>query len=494
MEKKLTQPRAASLVESMRDLGYSLETALADIIDNSIAAFAKNVDIHFEADGEPSICIVDDGHGMSGNDLLEAMRPGCISPIEQRSSTDLGRFGLGLKTASFSQCRQLTVLSKDKAGAICGVRWDLDEVVRENEWLLQILDDEEIKAAGWSDCLDGSGTVVIWEKLDRLTDRTSGTNLKDHLYECLDVARKYLALVFHRFLQGEKPFRKIALRINQEQVEPFDPFNSRHSATQQLPKEVHKIDEHKVQIQAFILPHHKKCTRAEYEHHAGEGGYLRNQGFYVYRNGRLIIHRTWFRIVKQSQLTQLARVRVDMPSGLDHLWKIDVRKASAQPPFAVREKLKQIVEQITGASGRVYTFKGKKLIGPEIVSLWIRKAKHSEIAYEVNRDHPLLQHFAELIGEEHAGQFNAVMRAVEQCFPVDAFFADVAGNAEDMHTSDIPEDIMAELLNIAVDNFLSQGLGMDAIISILERTDPYRNNMATVQALLGRMNEVQNVC
>jgi hypothetical protein len=480
-----TEPKAASLIESMRDLGYSLETALADIIDNSITALAKYVDIHFEADGEPSICIVDNGHGMSCDELFEAMRPGCISPMVQRNSTDLGRFGLGLKTASFSQCRQLTVLSK-KNGAICGARWDLDKVVREDDWLLQILDDEEIEASGWSDRIDTSGTVVIWEKLDRLTDQTSGTNLKDHLYECLDVARKYLALVFHRFLQGEKPFRKITLLINERPIEPFDPFNSTHPATQHLTEEIHKIEGHKVRIQAFILPHHKKCTRAEYEHHAGEGGYLRNQGFYVYRNGRLIIHRTWFRIVKQSQLTQLARVRVDMPSGLDHHWKIDVRKASAQPPFAVREKLKQIVERITEASSRVYTFKGKILVGPGIDSLWIRKAKNNEVAYEVNRDHPLLRHFAEHIGEEHAIRFNAVIRAVEQCFPVDAFFADAAGNAEGMRFGDIPEDIMKELLDIAVNSFLSQGLEMEAILEILARTDPYRNNMETVQALLDR--------
>ncbi len=493
MEKKKTQPRAASLIESMRDLGYSLETALADIIDNSIAASAKSVDIHFEAAGEPSICIVDDGHGMSEDELFEAMRLGCFSPIEQRSSNDLGRFGLGLKTASFSQCRQLTVVSK-KNGIISGARWDLDEVVREDEWLLQILDDEEIESTGWFDRLDGSGTIVIWEKLDRLTDQTSGANLKDHLYESLDVARKHLALVFHRFLQGEKPFHKIALRINEGPVEPFDPFNSRHPATQHLTEEVHKIEGHKVRIQAFILPHHKKCARTEYEHHAGEGGYLRNQGFYVYRNGRLIIHKTWFRIVKQSQLTQLARVRVDMPSGLDHLWKIDVRKASAQPPFAVREKLKQIVDQITGASGRVYTFKGKKLVGPKIDSLWIRKAKHNEIAYEVNRDHPLLKHFATQIGVEHAHRFNAVIKAVEQCFPVDAFFADAAGNAEGMCSGDIPEDILKELLDIAVDSFLSQGLEVDAILEILARTDPYRNNMETVQALLDRRDEIQNVC
>jgi anti-sigma regulatory factor (Ser/Thr protein kinase) len=492
MEKRQTHPRAASLIESMRDLGYSLETALADIIDNSITAAAKNVDIHFEAGEKPFICIVDDGHGMSEQELFDAMRPGCISPREQRTANDLGRFGLGLKTASFSQCRQLTVVSK-KNDKVSGARWDLDDVISEDDWLLQILNVEEIKTTGWADYLKTSGTVVLWENLDRLADQTSGSNLKNHLYENLDLARKHLALVFHRFLQSEKPFQKLRIQINKRPVEPFDPFNSRHPATQQLPEEVHRVEGHKVTIQPFILPHHKKCTRKEYEHYAGEGGYLSNQGFYVYRNGRLILHGNWFRIVKQSQLTKLARVRVDIPCGLDHLWKIDVRKASAQPPYAVRAILKRILEQITAASGKVYTHKGKKLVGPKIVSLWIRRAKHNEIAWEINRNHPLLSHFSRIIGEEHTDSFNAVLRAIEQCFPVDAFFADVAGNDEGMSYGEIPEDVMEKLLYMTIDMLTSQGLARDEILEILERTDPYRTNMKTVRSILNRGNLIQNV-
>ncbi|MDZ7697510.1 MAG: ATP-binding protein [Deltaproteobacteria bacterium] len=483
MKKIATRPRAASLIESMRDLGYSLEAALADIIDNSISASAKNVDIHLEANEDPSICIIDDGHGMNPRELVEAMRLGCISPLDQREDKDLGRFGLGLKTASFSQGRRLTVLTK-KNEVISGACWDLDDVVKQNEWLLHILDGDEIGRIRWGGRLKNSGTVVLWEKLDRLVDRTSGANIKDHLYEKLDVARKYLSLVFHRFMQGEAPLPKLELRINEGAVTPFDPFNSRHPSTQHLPEEVHRIDRHKVRIQAYILPHHKKCTKSEYDHYAGEGGYLKNQGFYVYRNGRLIIHRTWFRIVKQSELTRLARVRVDIPSGLDHLWKIDVRKATAQPPFAVRESLKKIVERITGASGRVYVFKGKKLVGPKIQSLWIRKAKHGGITYEINRDHPLLMHFMEMIGEEETDSFNAVLRAVEQCFPVDAFFADAAGNSEDISSNVIPEDVMEKLLDITIDALTSQGLSIDEILGVLGRTDPYRLNMEMVRTLL----------
>ena len=492
MKKKRTHPRAASLIESMRDLGYSLETALADIIDNSIAASAKNIDIHFEAHDDPSICIVDDGHGMTAEELNEAMRPGCISPLEKRSANDLGRFGLGLKTASFSQCRRLTVLSRKK-GNISGARWDLDEVVREDEWFLQILDREDIEATGWADKLGDSGSIVLWEMLDRLTDRTSGANLTDHLYESLDVARKHLSLVFHRLLQGERPFSKVALRINQRPLEPFDPFNTKHPATQHLNEEVLQIEGHKVRIRPYILPHHKKCSRKEYEYYAGEGGYLKNQGFYVYRNGRLIIHRTWFRIAKQTELTRLARVQVDIPCDLDHLWKIDVRKASAQPPFSVRTSFKKIIDKITGASTRVYTHKGRRLVGPNIISLWIRKAKHNEIAWEINKDHPLIQHFSEIVGERHVASFDALIRAIEQCFPTDAFFADMAGNSEGISSNVIPDEVMVRLLDMTVGALVRNGLTRNEILEFLEHTDPYRTRMNIVRSTLDKKERIQNV-
>lgn len=484
MKKIRTEPKASSLIESMRDLGYSLETALADIVDNSIAASANQVDIFFEtSDIETSICIVDDGHGMTPDELFEAMRPGSISPLEQRSPSDLGRFGLGLKTASFSQCRKLTVLTRKKEILSCA-RWDLDSVVEDDEWLLQILNADEIERIPWLSKLGKTGTIVMWENLDRLTDKTSGANLNDHLYDSLDEARRYLGLIFHRFLDGERPFPKFNLTINERKVDALDPFNSRHPATQTLPEEICKVEGHKVKIQPFILPHHKKCTRSEYERYAGQGGYLRNQGFYVYRMGRLIIHRTWFKVTRQSELTRLARVRVDIPGELDHLWKIDVRKASAQPPFAVRQRLKAISERITGASGRVYTFKGHKLKNLEVDSLWVRKIIHNEILYEINRDHPIIRHFIETIGKEKASTFNALIKAVESCFPVDAFFADAAGNSEALADNKMQEDTMKMLLELTLEAFKEQGLSMSDIVKILEKTDPFRNNMKTVQTIL----------
>ena len=479
------EPRAASLIESMRDLGYSLETALADIIDNSITAEAPNIDIIFEAsDAAPWVAIVDDGNGMSSDELFEAMRPGTKSPLETRAEDDLGRFGLGLKTASFSQCRKVTVVTR-KQGALSAARWDLDLVASENEWLLQLLDNSEAMEVHGASLLGKTGTLVLWENLDRLSDVTSGTNLKDHLYERLDSAQKHLSLIFHRYLEGVRPISKVQITINNVSIEPFDPFNSNHPATQHLPKDIVQVEGHKVTIQPYILPHHKKIKKLEYDRCGWEGGYLKNQGFYVYRNNRLIIHGTWFRLARQSELTKLARVRVDMPPGLDHLWKIDVKKASAQPPFSVRQHLKRIIEQITGASGRVYTSRGRRLLDPEVNSLWVRRIDKNEITYEINREHPILEHFLSLLEEEQLCDFKAVLKVVEQCFPVDAFFSDTASNPETLGRTEIPEEILRQLLDVALELYKGQGMKLAEITSTLAKTEPYRSQMDTVNIILG---------
>ena len=166
--RKKVPPRASVLIESMRDIGYSLQTAVSDIIDNSIAAGAKNIEFLADTTSDlPAIGILDDGSGMSDDELLEAMRPGTRSPLEGRPDHDLGRFGLGLKTASFSQCRRLTVLTRKAGTTSCAV-WDLDTVAESDEWYVELPD--SIADIPWVDRLERNGTLVVWQKLDRLVD------------------------------------------------------------------------------------------------------------------------------------------------------------------------------------------------------------------------------------------------------------------------------------------------------------------------------------
>ena len=200
-------PRAAAMIETFRAIGYSLETAVADIIDNSISAGARNIYINrVWRGGESMIIIKDDGHGMSDEEIIQAMRPGAQNPLEERSLTDLGRFGLGLKTASFSQCRNLTVISKKKGGNVNFWTWNLDYVALTNRWeLVRWLPDE---SENMLDDVD-SGTVVVWSNLDRVLPpltRVDDENAKRKFSEAFDKVKSHLAMTFHRFLE-DKSFK-----------------------------------------------------------------------------------------------------------------------------------------------------------------------------------------------------------------------------------------------------------------------------------------------
>ena len=484
MEDFRAPPRASSLIESMRDIGYSFETALADIIDNSITAKSSQINIFCDADKtHPVISILDNGNGMSKDELLNAMRPGSQNPLDNRAEGDLGRFGLGMKTASFSQCRRLTVVTNDGSSrsAAC---WDLQYVADKNDWLLQVLDGSEIDETPFIDELGNKGTLVVWEKLDRLKDETQKTSLKDHLYEQLDHARHHLELVFHRFLSGEKPFQKIAIRINGTDIEAFDPYNSKHPATIASPEEKILVAGANVLVQSFVLPHHNKASKEDWVKYAGDGGYLRNQGFYVYRSGRLIVHGTWFRLSKQSELTKLARVRVDMPTQLDHLWKIDVKKASASPPLIVRQRLKTIIDKIAGASNRVYTKRGARISDPSITPFWARRIDKNQISYEINREHPTISGFAEELDGAQVNHFEALLNIVEKSFPMDALFSDIAGNPESVDTSRVTDEVLQALISLSVGYLREAEMTDEQIIERLAKADPYRSLWSVAEPMV----------
>ncbi|MEQ8292225.1 MAG: ATP-binding protein [Roseovarius sp.] len=221
-------PHAASLIEGMRDFGYTLETATADIIDNSITAGALKVEILAEtASEEPWIAIIDDGIGMDETELIEAMRPGSRNPLEEREDHDLGRFGLGLKSASFSQCRELTVVSR-KAGVTSATTWDLDKVAETNVWAVELEDD--LASIPATDHLGETGTIVLWRKLDRLSTgyRNDSTKRAAEINKALSGAERHLRLCFHRYMEGNRP--KLRLLLNGRKLAPIDPFAQGHKA------------------------------------------------------------------------------------------------------------------------------------------------------------------------------------------------------------------------------------------------------------------------
>lgn len=418
-------PSAASLSASLRDLGYSLEAAVADLIDNCISAEASQIMIYCDpASADPTLVIVDNGKGMNSEEILTAMRHGAVNPRSERASSDLGRFGLGLKTASFSQCRRLTVISACN-GVQCGAEWDLDLIDRYDDWIITVLEQNEIREAPFVELLSDNGTAVIWRNLDRLFEEESGHTRDEIVSEKLDIMRKHLALVFHRFLAGEvKGRKKISITVNGHPVEPFDPFYRRNPATQLLPEEIVRVGDLEVRMQPYILPHHSKLSSQEYDYYQNRSSFLSNQGAYIYRNCRLMAWGDWFRLVPKGEATKLARIQIDFPNSMDEAWTIDIRKSRARPPRAIRERLRQIIDQICDRSTRVHRGRGQKLFEETKSPIWERYADHDCIRYSLNSEHPLIQKLAFRLDDEGRKALDVLKDSISSALPVEMIYSD----------------------------------------------------------------------
>lgn len=427
-------PSAACLSASMRDLGYSLETAIADLVDNSISAGADTIDIVCDVSGEhPVLVILDNGRGMDEVELLAAMRHGTGNPRQQRSPQDLGRFGLGLKTASFSQCRSLTVVSK-RDDKVCGAEWDLDRIDAADDWVLSILDEADIRALSHIERLGSRGTAVIWQKLDRLMEDEAGDHSQEIVNEKLEVVGRHLSLVFHRFLSGEvKGSFRISISINGHPIAAFDPFCRKNPATQMLPEEIVRVGNAEVRLQPYVLPHHSRLSASEYDFYQDRSDFISNQGGYVYRNGRLMAWGDWFRLVPKGEATKLARVQIDFPNSLDEAWTIDIKKSRARPPHMVRERLRQIISQITGRSVTVHRGRGQKLFQETQAPLWERYADHDGIRFAINAQHPIIASLAEKLPPKDAELLRVLLESVAVSLPVEMIYSDYSTHPREIN-------------------------------------------------------------
>lgn len=415
----IAPPQAANLAESMRAFGYDVSTALADLVDNSITAGARNVCIDFHWNGAGStIAVTDDGIGMTAQQLVVAMRLGSQNPREERRPRDLGRFGLGLKTASFSQCRRLTVRTCVDAADPATRCWDLDHLAKVKDWqLLRSADAASERAFERLSKLP-HGTAVVWQKLDRFTNWLSPNNERDHqaFLQQAEKARRHLAIVFHRLMGGRNA---VEMRINNRLVEPWDAFLEGESATQMLTATKLALRDAVVTVQPFVLPHQSKISRAVHEAAGGLHGWNAHQGFYIYRNRRLLVAGDWlgFGWAKEEHY-KLARIRVDTPNSLDHDWAIDVTKSKASPPPLLREELRRIGERTRSDAKRVYSHRGAKLTpraDEERILLWEPMVRHDKTFYRLNREHPLLERAVSKAGDKRA--LNALLRLIEETIP-----------------------------------------------------------------------------
>lgn len=455
----------------MRSVGYSLESAIADLIDNSVSFGATLVRIQFRPFDNPYVAIIDDGEGMLPDELTEAMRHGARNPNEIRRSNDLGRFGLGLKTASLSQCRKLTVASYKK-GILSARSWDLDLVAERKAWILRLADNREeiVGLPHVNELLEqGHGTVVLWQDLDRLAAGES--SVETALGIKMGQVREHLAMTFHRYLAGELGLTRLRIDINNNPVLPLDIFLASHSATQRLNKDTFRVREHEITVQPYILPHISKLSVEDLKLAGGEEGLRRNQGFYVYRNRRLIIKGTWFRLARAEELTKLARVRVDIPNSLDDLWTLDIKKSSAHPPEVVRRNLSRTVDRIAEGSRQTYKYRGRKTRRDGIIHTWNRIEGRKGISYSVNREHPVVAAFYQSLNDDQRHLFFSVLNMLESTYPADSLYADMASDRP-RDSNDQNLDSLRELALQFLD--AAQSIrSRTSLLSILHTIEPF---------------------
>lgn len=479
------------MLESLRGLGYSTAAALADIIDNSISASATEVRIDFIWDGENSrISILDDGHGMDDGELESAMRLGDKNPLDARDARDLGRFGMGLKTASFSQCRRLTVGSV-KDGVQSCLRWDLEVLAThpDSDWLLF-----EGPAKGSNQYLSAlrgksSATLVLWELMDRIV--TEGYTADD-FNNLVDNVESHLAMVFHRLIHG--PHAKIKLLLNGHAVAPWDPFMTGHPAKPwSSPTTHHATGYGSVFVQCHVLPHRDKLTPAEFEENSGPAGWTAQQGFYVYRNDRLLVAGGWLglgnaRAWNREEAHRLARIRIDIPNTADADWKIDVRKSTARPPVSLRPWLMALAENTREKARRVFAYRGTPAPAKgniPIEQVWRSERVKAGIRYRIEETHPSVA--AVLANAGAMGPLvKSMLRVIEETVPVQRIWLDTAENKETPRTGfeGEPNEDVVEVAKVLFEDLMGRkGLTAEEARKSLLRTEPFQKYPALVAKL-----------
>ncbi|MEP7121717.1 MAG: ATP-binding protein [Byssovorax sp.] len=472
------QPSAAAMCESMRSLGYSLGSAVADLIDNSITASAKNVWISLaetRASAGRRLAILDDGRGMTPDELLGAMRLGSTNPLAPRAPNDLGRFGMGLKTASFSQCRCLTVATRVSTGDIHVLRWDLDHVARTDRWQLLSGPDPVVEPdLELLDTLKGPGTLILWSKIDRIAPDGA---------EVLTELRQHLALTFHQLIE-ERDLRIHTSMNNRHQnpnaLPPVDPFMRSNAATRPSPAQ--RIDQG-CTLRGYVLPHRDRCTDDEWDAAALGTTWRDRQGCYVYRQRRLIVAGGWLglnRRWKKDPDTQLARVKIDFDNTWDEKWKLDVMKSRASPPHELRTRLRDLSRGQREESTRIFAYRHRRTSNGATASktesfdhipLWKTENAPDGVRFRISEQHPAV---SRLIESSPLG--GPVMRLIAATLPVPTIwyeFNTKIGTESELKTADQDTTQLRTDLMSYVEYEIANGRKLGEVIASARRMTPY---------------------
>ena len=443
MSKFKIEPRPGNILGSLRSIGYNLKTALSDIIDNSIAAEAKRIeivnnDLSKNIDSLEWIAIVDDGLGMTIESMIKALTLGGEGIEQERNAQDLGRFGLGLKTASFSQCRKLTLISKKKNEGVNTLVFDIDHIMK-NGWEVYSFDNYKILIDKIKDRVENKAifdnenwTVVFWENLDKIQIAST-----DSFYAELSKVRNHFELIYHKFKN------KVEIRLNGTIVNYWDPYATAISSQEKYYKYSSSNDTYS--IKGHVLKHSSEFQNIrEYENQSLIGTFNQNQGFFVYRNKRLIYRGSWLGLFNKEHHYILARVEINLTNKLesDLAWGVNISKSSVSIPRFAESDIRAECNRIRSEANNTFRFHGgvkkhkirNKNIETEIQPIWNFESKGTKNGeknqYKINIKHPLFDNFLKRLSTDEIVKkdFQQILKYIENYLPVDNIFARKANN------------------------------------------------------------------
>lgn len=461
----------------MRSVGYSFESAIADLIDNSISAGATQVFVDADTVDGAYVALLDNGRGMSADVAREALR--LAGSQGERAATDLGRFGLGLKTASLSQARCLTVATKSATGTTV-LRWDIDHVRNTGAWTLLVLGPDEYANLPFVASLNAqaTGTVVIWEKLDVLL--SDAIDPSKHLAALLEGLRNSLSLVFHRYLTAPGA---IDISVNGMPLKPVDPFLTNNPRTQRTEVERVHVAGSIVEVTAYTLPHASGLTAQERRRHDLSDGMRDAQGLYIYRNRRLISYGSWHGLARATELSKQTRIQVDVPPVLDELWQLDIKKSRTDAPQSFRLHLRRIINPILERGHRVHQFRGRRSNDSSVTHVWTKQHGRDGLYYDINLDNPAIRAVMSRLEAGEARSVTRMLGMIAESFPVHDAYQELAGNAVPAATAPTDEQIIERLIEIREAGLMGDDLQFIAVA--LQHAEPF-NQVHNLKQLIDR--------
>jgi hypothetical protein len=423
-------PDPEFLIKSIAEQGYSLETALADLIDNSIAASAQRIEILIDTTVEPfTLFLADDGKGMDEFELRQSMKFPSNSPEAVRSSDDLGRFGLGLKTASFSQTRHLTVLSRKKGQENLNARsWNVN-ALKDKQWKILVESPHSIGvlygrykelSSGFLNEFEDfkPNTIVVWRGLYKFENYLADTDKSKELKkQVTDVTSQYLSIVFHRFL--ERRPASVKIRINNTLISPFNPFPPEEIDFRKLESNRRQFQSDNLRIEGFILPSRSLDeSKGDGSVWVQRGRSLTDmEGMYIYRGNRIILHGGWNGIIKKNPRLQLARLKVDIGNSVDNYFHLNVAKSSIAIPPDLRMAFIRYVNELRHEAEREYYNKGLKKVSVTRdnlnASLFVRFPSDKGMLLKVNEEFPLLKDLKKKLSDEQTRTLAMILKMID---------------------------------------------------------------------------------